>query len=81
MRIAFLLPSRDDAVIWRGLRKKGLIKQWLKVHLQTKVQLHGPRCMHQSPCITNTLDDMGIGLQMHIRSGSMLSHLHATPAS
>jgi Mrp family chromosome partitioning ATPase len=29
MSIAFLLPSRDDAVIWRGPRKYGVIKQFL----------------------------------------------------
>lgn len=27
MSIGFLLPSKDDAVIWRGPRKNGLIKQ------------------------------------------------------
>ena len=30
MSIGFLLPSADDAVIWRGPRKNGLIKQFLK---------------------------------------------------
>jgi Mrp family chromosome partitioning ATPase len=30
MSIAFMLPNRDDAVIWRGVRKNGLIKQFLK---------------------------------------------------
>jgi len=30
MSIGFLLPSRDDAVIWRGPRKYGVIKQFLK---------------------------------------------------
>lgn len=30
MSIAFMLPSRDDAVIWRGVRKTGLIKQFLR---------------------------------------------------
>ncbi|EEY14981.1 cytosolic Fe-S cluster assembling factor NBP35 [Verticillium alfalfae VaMs.102] len=30
MSIQFLLPSRDDAVIWRGPKKNGLIKQFLK---------------------------------------------------
>ena len=29
MSIGFMLPSRDDAVIWRGPRKNGLIKQFL----------------------------------------------------
>jgi Mrp family chromosome partitioning ATPase len=29
MSIGFLLPSKDDAVIWRGPRKNGLIKQFL----------------------------------------------------
>ena len=29
MSIGFLLPSEDDAVIWRGPRKNGLIKQFL----------------------------------------------------
>ena len=34
MSIGFLLPNPDDAVIWRGPRKKfGLIKQFLKVSL------------------------------------------------
>ena len=32
MSIGFLLPDKDDAVIWRGPRKNGLIKQFLKVH-------------------------------------------------
>ena len=27
MSIGFMLPSRDDAVVWRGVRKIGLIKQ------------------------------------------------------
>ena len=31
MSIAFMLPNPDDAVIWRGPRKNGLIKQFLKV--------------------------------------------------
>ena len=30
MSIGFLLPNQDDAVIWRGPRKNGLIKQFLK---------------------------------------------------
>ena len=30
MSIGFLLPNPDDAVIWRGPRKNGLIKQFLK---------------------------------------------------
>lgn len=30
MSIGFMLPSRDDAVIWRGVRKTGLIKQFLR---------------------------------------------------
>ena len=29
MSIGFMLPNRDDAVIWRGPRKNGLIKQFL----------------------------------------------------
>ena len=29
MSIGFMLPSEDDAVIWRGPRKNGLIKQFL----------------------------------------------------
>lgn len=29
MSIGFMLPSRDDAIIWRGPRKNGLIKQFL----------------------------------------------------
>jgi Mrp family chromosome partitioning ATPase len=29
MSIGFLLSSKDDAVIWRGPRKNGLIKQFL----------------------------------------------------
>jgi Mrp family chromosome partitioning ATPase len=28
MSIGFLLPSKDDAIIWRGPRKNGLIKQF-----------------------------------------------------
>lgn len=31
MSIGFLLPDQDDAVIWRGPRKNGLIKQFIKV--------------------------------------------------
>lgn len=30
MSIGFMLPNPDDAVIWRGPRKNGLIKQFLK---------------------------------------------------
>jgi Mrp family chromosome partitioning ATPase len=30
MSIQFLLPGQDDAVIWRGPKKNGLIKQFLK---------------------------------------------------
>ena len=33
MSIGFLLPNPDDAVIWRGPRKNGLIKQFLKAML------------------------------------------------
>jgi Mrp family chromosome partitioning ATPase len=29
MSIGFMLPSTDDAVIWRGPKKNGLIKQFL----------------------------------------------------
>jgi Mrp family chromosome partitioning ATPase len=29
MSVGFMLPSKDDAVIWRGPRKNGLIKQFL----------------------------------------------------
>lgn len=29
MSIGFMLPSNDDAIIWRGPRKNGLIKQFL----------------------------------------------------
>lgn len=29
MSIGFMLPSQDDAIIWRGPRKNGLIKQFL----------------------------------------------------
>lgn len=29
MSVAFMLPKQDDAVIWRGPRKNGLIKQFL----------------------------------------------------
>jgi Mrp family chromosome partitioning ATPase len=30
MSIQFMLPGRDDAVIWRGAKKNGLIKQFLR---------------------------------------------------
>ena len=30
MSIGFMLPNKDDAVIWRGPKKNGLIKQFLK---------------------------------------------------
>ena len=30
MSIGFMLPSLDDAVIWRGPKKNGLIKQFLR---------------------------------------------------
>lgn len=30
MSVQFLLPNRDDAIIWRGPKKNGLIKQFLK---------------------------------------------------
>ncbi|KAK9455675.1 P-loop containing nucleoside triphosphate hydrolase protein [Dipodascopsis uninucleata] len=30
MSIGFMLPNEDDAVIWRGAKKSGLIKQFLK---------------------------------------------------
>ncbi|EMR08776.1 hypothetical protein PNEG_02946 [Pneumocystis murina B123] len=30
MSIGFMLPSEEDAVIWRGTKKNGLIKQFLK---------------------------------------------------
>ena len=30
MSVQFMLPSQDDAVIWRGPKKNGLIKQFLK---------------------------------------------------
>jgi Mrp family chromosome partitioning ATPase len=29
MSIGFMLPNKDDPVIWRGPRKNGLIKQFL----------------------------------------------------
>ncbi|KAI9787279.1 MAG: cytosolic Fe-S cluster assembly factor nbp35 [Peltula sp. TS41687] len=30
MSVQFMLPNRDDAVIWRGPKKNGMIKQFLK---------------------------------------------------
>ena len=36
MSIGFMLPSSDDAIIWRGPRKNGLIKQVLHVALLIK---------------------------------------------
>lgn len=30
MSIGFMLPDPDDAVVWRGPRKNGLIKQFLR---------------------------------------------------
>ncbi|KAK9315432.1 P-loop containing nucleoside triphosphate hydrolase protein [Lipomyces starkeyi] len=30
MSIGFMLPNEDDAIIWRGAKKSGLIKQFLK---------------------------------------------------
>ena len=39
MSIGFLLPNPDDAVIWRGPRKNGLIKQFLKVSFPQSVPL------------------------------------------
>ncbi|KAF2102851.1 P-loop containing nucleoside triphosphate hydrolase protein [Rhizodiscina lignyota] len=30
MSVQFMLPNRDDAVIWRGAKKNGLIKRFLK---------------------------------------------------
>lgn len=45
MSIGFLLPNPDDAVIWRGPRKNGLIKQFLKV---------GQACPASSVCVLNT---------------------------
>ncbi|KAJ8120170.1 hypothetical protein O1611_g10433 [Lasiodiplodia mahajangana] len=30
MSIQFMLPNRDDAIIWRGPKKNGLIKKFLK---------------------------------------------------
>jgi len=30
MSIQFMLPNRDDAIIWRGAKKNGLIKQFLR---------------------------------------------------
>lgn len=30
MSVGFLLPKKEDAVIWRGVRKTGLIKQFLR---------------------------------------------------
>lgn len=35
MSIGFMLPNPDDAVIWRGPRKNGLIKQFLKARRTT----------------------------------------------
>merc|ERR1712086_239444 len=29
MSVGFMLPNSDDAIIWRGPRKNGLIKQFL----------------------------------------------------
>lgn len=31
MSIGFMLPQQDNAVIWRGPKKNGLIKQFLTV--------------------------------------------------
>ena len=35
MSVGFVLPNKDDAVIWRGPRKNGLIKQFLTVKVST----------------------------------------------
>lgn len=39
MSIGFMLPQQDNAVIWRGPRKNGLIKQFLTVRGVQGVQL------------------------------------------
>jgi Mrp family chromosome partitioning ATPase len=41
MSVGFMLPNKDDAVIWRGPRKNGLIKQFLTVTAHT-LNLFGP---------------------------------------
>ena len=48
MSVWFLLSSPDDAVVWRGPRKNGLIKQFLsKVHrLKTGVKLLPPSTLN-----------------------------------
>jgi len=50
MSIGFLLPNPDDAVIWRGPRKNGLIKQFLKVTniTETLYSTQVPGCRPQT---------------------------------
>lgn len=50
MSIGFLLPDQDDAVIWRGPRKNGLIKQFLKVTRITLAALPQDSVSHTALC-------------------------------
>ncbi|ODQ77862.1 hypothetical protein BABINDRAFT_40870 [Babjeviella inositovora NRRL Y-12698] len=65
MSIAFMLPDQDSAVIWRGAKKNGLIKQFLKdvdwgSHLDYLVVDTPPGTSDEHLSVTTYLKESGI---------------------
>lgn len=48
MSIGFMLPQQDNAVIWRGPRKNGLIKQFLTVRVPPRRAPRAAACSFAS---------------------------------
>jgi len=68
MSIGFLLPNPDDAVIWRGPRKNGLIKQFLKA-----------RAAGGRPGVVRVGPGVGVAWRL-ARVGAWLAHQRSGPA-
>jgi len=68
MSIGFLLPNPDDAVIWRGPRKNGLIKQFLKA-----------RAAGGRPGVVRVGPGVGVAWRL-ARVGAWLAHRRSGPA-
>lgn len=64
MSVQFMLPNRDDAVIWRGAKKNGLIKKFLKDvdwgHMDVLLVDTPPGTSDEHLSVTSYLKESGI---------------------
>lgn len=62
MSIGFMLPQQDNAVIWRGPRKNGLIKQFLTVRVAWTMGEGGAYFLtSKTACNSDFVTDMKAG--------------------